>query len=321
MLTTKEFKTFDQQINGLIDRKLKFKNKNKALSVLKQYNYFDIINGFESILLKPNTEKKVYENVYFEDFYELYKFDIALNKQTLFNVFDIELKLRTSIAYHFAKIYCNTKSTTMKYIDKSCYQAPDPADRFLSKKFNKFDLFRKEEKKNGGHCKLSYIDELKESKEYINKYDEPPFWVVIKAMPLGTLYFTFLFCNEDVKLCVLQDFGFSESQSSIFVQSIYMLKEIRNHCAHLELVTRLKIKKEPKLNCYNDITAFAGLSKTADLKYMDALKNFKLYGSIWNIKRAIIKFYIKMCIKGRRRIARKILGKMGHQSILTWMFL
>ena len=52
MPDTKDFRTIDEQIEGLEKRGLQFKNKKKAVDILKKYNYFDVINGFESILLK-----------------------------------------------------------------------------------------------------------------------------------------------------------------------------------------------------------------------------------------------------------------------------
>lgn len=57
---------------------MKFKNRKKAADVLRKYNYFDVINGFETILLKKNTAEKEYEGVYFEDFRDLYFFDMRL---------------------------------------------------------------------------------------------------------------------------------------------------------------------------------------------------------------------------------------------------
>ena len=41
---------YPEQIEGLEKRGLQFKNKKKAVDILKKYNYFDVINGFESIL-------------------------------------------------------------------------------------------------------------------------------------------------------------------------------------------------------------------------------------------------------------------------------
>lgn len=49
MPITKEFKTIEKQIAVLEERKLKFRNKERAKEILAKYNYFDVINGFESL--------------------------------------------------------------------------------------------------------------------------------------------------------------------------------------------------------------------------------------------------------------------------------
>lgn len=319
MPITKEFKTFEQQVQGLEVRNLKFKNKMKSLEILRKYNYFDVINGFESILLNTGVSPKKYTDVYFEDFYDLFKFDMELKKQALFKIFDIESRLRTSIAYHFTKTHCCTISTTMNYINPCCYQAPNPSDAHLSKKFNNFDLFKSTKiNKKTGYTDQSFIDSLKYRKDYVSQYTDPPFWVVIKSLPLGSLYYTYLFLDNTVKPLVLQDFGFSPAESNIFEQSINILKEMRNECAHIELVSRFKMKRDPKLNHFHDITIYAGLSKT-QINYMDVVKVLRIFGDVTCIKRSIIRFYVMMSMKGRRRVAKKILGKMGNQNIIEWV--
>ena len=200
MPITKDFKTIEEQIVGLDGRKLKFKNKKKAASILSKYNYFDVINGFESILLKKGTSTKEYEGVYFEDFADLFFFDMKLKKYTLFKIFDIESRLRTSIAYHFTSVYCNKAVDTMNYTDPRYYKAPNPADKHMTNIFNNFDLFRKTlYRPNGSVKRKSFIDELKEEKDYIKQYIDPPFWVVVKSLPLGSLYYTFVFLDDIVK--------------------------------------------------------------------------------------------------------------------------
>ena len=319
MPETKEFKTIEQQINALDERKLKFKNKTKAREILSKYNYFDIINGFETILLQPETAIKEYKNVYFEDFWDLYKFDMKLKTQTLFKVFDVESRMRAAISYHFTSEYCNTIYTTMNYIKREFYQAPDPSDRYLTKKFKDFDLFRPTKYDGkGAVTKESFIDALKKEKAYVGKYIDPPFWVVIKSFPLGSLYYTYLFLRDDVKQKVLRDFNLSLSDSSVFEQAVYVLKEVRNQCAHLELITRFRLKRTRKLKNYNDVTKYAGLSRT-DLNYMDVVKIFKMFGGIQDLKWIVVMFYMKMCIKGRKKIANKILAKMGRKSIWAWI--
>ncbi len=60
----KEYKTIDEQLKILESRGVKFKNKKKAKNILKKNSYFDVINGFESILLNT-TNPKTYKNIYF----------------------------------------------------------------------------------------------------------------------------------------------------------------------------------------------------------------------------------------------------------------
>lgn len=320
MPATKEFREFSQQIQILEGRQLKFKNKARALNTIKKYNYFDVINGFETLLLKKGTATKEYGNVYFEDFFDLYKFDIKLGACTLCRILDVETRLRTALSYHFARIHCNTKATTMNYIDPAHYIAPPANSTDLANKFKHLVIFKKAEfDKNGRKTKSSFIEDQKKFSEYMNSYIEPPFWVTVKTLPLGTLYYTFLFCDTQVKDAVLQEFGFSMAQIDIFTQALHAIKEIRNSCAHMELVTRKRLDKRSSPGQYSDIINFKGLSQMTHLNYMDVTKILKMYGSVNRIKMRILHFYFVMSIKGRRKIAKKILGKMGNQRISQWM--
>lgn len=319
MPVTKDFKTIDEQISGLDGRGLKFKNRRKAADVLKKYNYFDVINGFESILLKKNTTVKEYEGVYFEDFRDLYFFDMKLKKYTLFKIFDIESRLRTSIAYNFAEEYCKTPSDTMNYTEPAYYKAPSPSDKHMSNIFASFDLFRNTQLlPNGKVKKKSFVDELKSDRDYVGQYTDPPFWVVIKALPLGSLYYTFVFLDDVVKEKVLKDFGLELTDAAVFEQALFVLKEVRNQCAHLELITRFRLKRKASLNNLNDITVRANLSH-GKLNYLDVLKIFILFGSITDIKRVIAVFYFKMFMKMRKKIADKALAMMGRKKLSVWM--
>lgn len=320
MPVTKNFKTIDEQIAILDSRQLKFKNKKKAAELLSRYNYFDLINGFESILLKKNVPPKKYDNVYFEDFRDLFFFDMRLKKYTLFKIFDIEARLRTSIAYNFASTYCNTPADTLNYLNPSYYKAPPASDTNMTNRFNSFDLFRTTQYyRNGQVRRRSFIDELKHKKEYASQYTDPPFLVAIKTLPLGSLYYTFVFLNDIVKEKVLKDFGLSLTDTSAFEQALFVLKEMRNQCAHLELITRFKLKSQkPALNNFYDIKAMSGLA-SGDLSYLDVLKILNTFLPISDIKRQILFFYLEMNIKGRKKIADKALSKMGRKKLSIWM--
>ena len=185
--------------------------------------------------------------------------------------------------------------------------------------FSTFDLFRTTQLSQSGRVKRkSFIDELKKDRDYVCQYTEPPFWVVIKALPLGSLYYTFVFLDDTVKAKVLRDFGFELSEAAVFEQALFVLKEVRNQCAHLELITRFRLKRKANLNYMNDITIKASLSHDK-LNYLDVVHIFVLFGNVADIKKVVAMFYIKMAIKGRKNIADKALAMMGRKKFDVWM--
>lgn len=205
------------------------------------------------------------------------------------------------------------------FSDPGYYKAPSPADTHMSNIFGSFDLFRPTLYfPNGTVKRKSFIDQLKEGKEYVNQYTNPPFWVVIKSLPLGSLYYTFVFLKDAVKEKVLKNFGFELKDADAFEQALFVLKEVRNQCAHLELITRFRLKRKSSLNNFQDITIIGGLSH-GKLNYLDVMKIFNLFGKAGDIKSVIARFYCKMTLKGRKKIADKALAMMGRKKLLVWL--
>ncbi|MBQ1711232.1 MAG: Abi family protein, partial [Treponema sp.] len=240
MANDKQFKTVDEQILLLKSRKLQFKDEAKAKAILEKINYFDIINGIENILLKT-MNPKVYDNVYFEDFYEIYKFDTDIRILTLKKIFEIEARLRTSLAHNFAGQFCTQIPDTLNYREKQYYQQPVKTNTYLYNTFMKFDLFKRNVKMSNGTVKLGFVESKKRDKDYIRTYNRPPFWVIIKDFSFGDLYFTYCFQKDVIKDKVLKDFGLTLNDDAMFQQILHTLKYARNCCAHLELITRFKL--------------------------------------------------------------------------------
>ena len=206
---------------------------------------------------------------------------------------------------------------TMNYTDPKYYKKP--TDVHLKNVFLRFDLFRQTQVDVHGKVKRkSFIDELKLEREYVGQYKNPPFWVVIKTLPLGSLYYTFIFLDDTVKEKVLKDFGLELVDADLFEQALFVLKEVRNQCAHLELITRFRLKRSKGLNYLNDITVKANLSH-GDINYLDVVRIFRVFGTVSDIKREILLFYLKMLGKRRKEIADKILAKMGRKNLKVWM--
>ena len=117
---------------------------------------------------------------------------------------------------------------------------------------------------------------------------------------------------------MLHDFGLTLSDANSFEQALYILKEMRNHCAHLELITRFRLKRKASLNNFQDITLMAGLSH-GKLNYLDVMKIFKVFGKTSDIKRVIATFYFRLTLKCRKKIADKALAMMGRKKLSVWL--
>lgn len=318
MESTKEFKTLEEQVELLKSRGLRINNVDKAVEVLSKYNYFDIVNGFETLFLKDKINKK-YEGVYFDDLQMVYEFDMKIKLGVLQIIFDIESRLRTSIAYHFSGKYCTNKGCIMEYTNKDNYTKPPSTETYMYKKFKYFDLFQgRQLNRDGTEKKKSYIDKLKEYKPYIGKYKEPPFWVVIKALPLGSLYFLFTFLDVDVKTRVLADFGLEYKDCDAFIEALFVIKEARNDCAHLELVTRFRLKKVKGQMEYKNLVQTVNVSK-GDLNFMDVAKVLGWLGTNKRVKREILYFALRMKLRNRSSITNKLLAKMGRKNVYNWI--
>ena len=319
MTNAKEFKTIDEQISLLKSRNLKFNDENIARLRLKKYNYFDIINGTENILLK-STIPKSYDDVYFEDFFEIYNFYTKLRVLTLRKIFDVEARLKTSISYNFASLFCRNLANTLNYTERQYYQTPDESDSYLHSTFMTFDLFKRNTRMPNGTTRLGFVERKRNEKDYIKKYNKPPFWVMIKDFSFGELYFTYCFQKDVVKEKILDDFNLSLSDDKLFQQILHTMKYARNCCAHLELITRFKLLGIAELNNYRELKVFIDCHHK-HLSYYDLLKILAKFCDVSEISKAITDFHRGMYLNNRTAIANKLLKRMGEQDIDRWQII
>ena len=73
MKKEKVFTTFENQILGLKNKNLKFKNEDSSFKILKRINYYSLVNGYKEIFLdknympldKDDPDEKYKDNVFF----------------------------------------------------------------------------------------------------------------------------------------------------------------------------------------------------------------------------------------------------------------
>jgi len=123
----KDFKSLDEQIQTLLGRNLVISNIASAKNHLLTKNYFELINGFESLFIdQTNTSKTFLSGVTFDNFLNLYSFDKKLSS-IIFNRIDrFENKLKASVSYRFSE-YIFSKNPNAPhdfYIDPNNYDNP-----------------------------------------------------------------------------------------------------------------------------------------------------------------------------------------------------
>lgn len=59
----KNFTTFEEQINILKNRNLKFTSEESALTALKRYGYYNIINGYKDPYVDIIDDKEHYKDI------------------------------------------------------------------------------------------------------------------------------------------------------------------------------------------------------------------------------------------------------------------
>ncbi|WBX35873.1 Abi family protein [Mycoplasma capricolum] len=108
MKTPKEFKTFEEQIEILKSRGLIISNEQKTIEILKQENYYNIVNGYKDLFLKKsldNNQDIFIENTNFDELYSLFLFDRELRSILLKYILIFERDFKTTIAYNFSRKY------------------------------------------------------------------------------------------------------------------------------------------------------------------------------------------------------------------------
>lgn len=144
MTREKEFKPVNKQLDILVeDRELiKIKDRDKAEKTLLSYNYFNIINGFETLLLeeKESSSDKRFKNKKFSDFERCFYLDREIAKHLFGEIEKIELEIKTKLAYYFCEKYCaRGLAENLNYQEISYYTIPvsgSAPDKYINYFYN-----------------------------------------------------------------------------------------------------------------------------------------------------------------------------------------
>ena len=104
----KQFKTYDELLDILVDKGLGIDNRTHAIRILKQEDYYNLINGYKTLFVivdDASKKERFKEKASFEEVYSLYAFDRELRTLLLPYLLKFETNMKSSISYHFSSRY------------------------------------------------------------------------------------------------------------------------------------------------------------------------------------------------------------------------
>ncbi len=230
MPEVKEFLTYDEQIQHLLDSGLSIDDKEYAKSVLSQVNYYRLINAYSLGLYCERKPKDKYRpGVTFFQIYDLYKFDIDLRHILSELLEAFEIIFRTKVAY-----YIGSKYGPLGYLEQINFETEAYHLAFV-------EDFKREKK----HQAKSPI-----VKHHEDKYHgEMPIWAAVEVVSFGTISKLYTNMKKADRAAIAKDLGTSEKHLRSWLRSFV---EVRNICAHYGRVYNKILLSQPKL--YNDVS-------------------------------------------------------------------
>jgi len=338
----------------LASRNLEFEEY-ELEEALKKYNYFNLFNGIESILLSKNNPK-TFNKVKLDDFLAIYKFDSKLSSTILELLNKVEVSLKNSIAYHFTQKHCNTIQDTMGYTNKANYlnpkNRPNP-ENYPFKNFQNKKIYRDFD--NFVFFTPWYLTSLIDQNDYIdyNFYSDPnydsritnspsykignnkdytvavPMWVAIETLTLGEVIRLLHYLNDDILQKIMMDLNMTQFNNLFhrteFLNMLDFLLCLRNNCAHGSLVFRFVTPKSKKISAR--LVKFFNLSPSETgtpyscITLFDTLKILNHFESTRPLKKIIQNIVYRNNKQFRSPdfdLNDRLLSKMGEPSLSEW---
>lgn len=222
--------TYDQQIAKLVNgHHLKISNIEFAKEILKKVNYYRL-SGY-GVGLKNADNKEYYQDtVSIDQLFTLYCFDSQFKNNLMRTIEQIEIELRTQIAYYLSIKYGpEVLMSETNFIYKTNKQGQSIYS-ILIKRLNK-EIERQKNK--------PFV------KHHIEKYNSQfPIWVSVELMSFGSLSSLFsILKTEDQKNIS----GYYNTDPKYLKNWILCLVEVRNICAHYTRLYNMPLKENPRL--------------------------------------------------------------------------
>lgn len=234
----KPFKTIEEQIQLLRERKLVIENETYAKDYLLSNNYYNIINGYSKYFPLENETYK--SGTTFEEVECLYRFDRDLKQAFFKAILSVELHLKSIFAYYFGESYGGKPYSylNIESYDRNKTLSVIPTIARLAQ------IISRQQK----YPNTSVY-------HYVNKHQDVPLWVLVNYLDFGEIRCMLDSSELSLQNKVAKDMykfakqnltnvgTFPPETMMSFVENI---NEVRNVCAHNNRMLDFQCRRDSK---------------------------------------------------------------------------
>lgn len=228
----KKYNTIENEINGLKDKGMLFKDEDSTKKILLKENYYNIIDNYEEIFL--NLKENFVDETYFEELYAIYKLDKGLKDLLLDYITIFETNIKSYIGYTIEEEYGNGE-IKRDYLDN---------DSKIDRKYDKFMNIIKDN--------ISRLNNKNKNALFYKENGYLPPLRFVNVMTLGNTLILYHMLKMEDKQKIAGHYYISPFSLEKFLN---MLNEVRNICAHggVLLKYRSTFKLSYKENKYHKL--------------------------------------------------------------------
>lgn len=231
-MDVKEHNTYDEQIDKLISRGCNITDREQAANVLKRVNYYRLSAYF--LPFKQNDDSYI-NGTSLEKIYGIYEFDKRLTVMLCGLIEEIEVFIKTQIAYYHSLTY-----GALGYLDNNNFHSTK-ADKHREL----IELFNREVQSN---AETLFV------KHHINNYNgQFPLWAAVELFTLGNIsqfYSQMKAADQKAVSRNLTELTGYAYQYKQLESLLFCLTHLRNKCAHFTRLYYHKFGTIPNLPRY-----------------------------------------------------------------------
>lgn len=255
-MDVKEATSYGEQIVKLIKRDCIINSVEETLDILKRVNYYRLTAYFLPFLNKD--EDKYIPNTEFYKVYKIYEFDQKLSVLLYSVIQEIEIFMKTQIAYYHSKKY-----GALGYIN--------------SNNFSQSKLEQHEKLIKALNSEIDYNSKMLFVQHHKTHYDGKfPLWVAVELFSMGNIsQFYSQMITEDRKNVAKLISDITGQHTTYYQLSSWLrcLTDLRNRCAHFSRLYYYNFSSAPSIpNGFEDKTLTNIVKITKLYQYIFVLK-------------------------------------------------